>query len=49
MSVGVQREACGVVTQHTADGFYVHAILEGHGGKGVSEVMESDAGQPCSL
>ncbi len=49
MGVGVQREARRVVAQHTADGFYVHAVLEGHGGEGVSEVMESDAGQPCSL
>ena len=49
VGVGVQREACGVVTQHTADGFYVHAVLHGHRREGVSEVMKSDAGQPCSL
>lgn len=35
MGVGVQREARRVVAQHTADGFYVHAVLEGHGGEGV--------------
>ena len=28
MGVGVQRKACGVVTEHTADGFDVHAILQ---------------------
>ena len=28
VGVGVQREACGVMTEHTADGFHVHAVLE---------------------
>ena len=28
MSVGVQREACGVMTEHRGHGFYVHAVLE---------------------
>ena len=28
MRVGVQREACGVVTEHRGHGFYVHAVLE---------------------
>ena len=28
MSVGVQREAHGVVSEHTADRFHVHAVLE---------------------
>ena len=35
MSVGVQREARRVVTQHTADRFHVHAVLEGHGREGM--------------
>ena len=35
VGVGVQREARRVVTEHTADGFYVHAILERHGCEGV--------------
>ena len=35
MSVGVQREARGVVAQHTADGLDVHAVLECHGREGV--------------
>ena len=47
MSVGVQREACRVVTQHTADGLDVHAVLQGHGREGVAEVVKADAGQPC--
>ena len=28
MGVGVQRKARGVVTEHTADRFHVHAVLE---------------------
>ena len=31
MGVGVQCEACGVVTQHIADSFHIYAILERHG------------------
>ena len=46
VGVGVQCEACRVVTQHTADGLDVHAVLQGHRREGVSEVVESDAGQP---
>ena len=46
MGVGVQREARRVVTQHTADGLDVHAVLQGHGREGVAEVVKADAGQP---
>ena len=35
VGVGVQREARRVVTEHTADGFHVHAVLERHGREGV--------------
>ena len=35
VGVGVQREACGVVSQHTADRFHVHAVLERHRREGV--------------
>ena len=35
MGVSVQGEACGVVAEHGGDGFYIHAVLEGHGGEGV--------------
>ena len=45
VGIGVQREARGVVAEHTADRFHVHAVLQGHGGKGVTEIVESDAGQ----
>ena len=49
MGVGVQREARRVVTQHTADGLDVHAVLQGHGREGVAEVVETDAWQSCPL
>ena len=35
MGIDVQREARGVVSEHTADRFHVHAVLQGHGGEGV--------------
>ena len=28
VGVGVQREACGVVSEHTADRFHIHAVLQ---------------------
>ena len=46
VGVGVQREARGVVPEHTADGLDVHAVLERHGCEGVAQVMKADAGQP---
>ena len=46
VGVDVQREPRRVVAQHTADGLDVHAVLQGHRREGVSEVVESDAGQP---
>ena len=46
MGVGVQREARRVVTEHTADGLDVHAVLQRHGREGVAEVVKADAGQP---
>ena len=35
MGVGVQRKACGVMTEHRGHGFYIHAVLQRHGGEGV--------------
>ena len=35
VGVSVQREARRVVTQHTADGLDVHAVLQRHGREGV--------------
>ena len=48
MGVGVQGEACGEVTEHTADRFDIHAVLQGDGGEGVAEVVESDLWDPGS-
>ena len=42
MGVGVQREACGVVTEHRGHGFYIHAVLQGHGGEGVPKLVEAE-------
>ena len=41
MGVGVQRKARGVVPEHTADRFYVHAVLQGHRREGVAQVMKA--------
>ena len=41
MGVGVQREACGVVTEHGGHRFYVHAVLQGHRREGVTQVMKA--------
>ena len=46
MGVGVQREARRVVTEHTADGLDVHAVLQRHGREGVAEVMKAYPWQP---
>ena len=35
VGVGIQRETRGVVPEHTADGFHVHAVLDRHGCEGV--------------
>lgn len=35
MGVGVQREACGVVTKHARHGLDVHTVLQGQRGEGV--------------
>ena len=48
VGVGVEGEACGEVTEHTADRLDVHAILEGDSCKGMAEVVESDLRYTCS-
>ena len=47
MGVGVQGEACGEVTEHTADCLDVHATLQCNGRKGVAEIMKSDLWNAC--
>ena len=42
VGVGAEREARVVVTQHTGDRLDIHAVLQGKGCEGVSEVVEPD-------
>ena len=49
MGIGVKGEACGEVTQHTADCFDVHSVLQGDGSEGMAEVVESDFRDVCPL
>ena len=42
MGIGVQGEACGEVTQHAGHRLDIHSVLEGDGGEGVAEIVESD-------
>ena len=49
MSVGVQREACRKMPQHTRYGFDVHAVLQCQRCEGVTQVMEPHLRQPCPL
>ena len=43
MGVSVQRETRRVVAEHTADGFDVHAVLQGHRREGMAQVMKAPA------
>ena len=45
MCVGIEGEACGVVSEHTRHRLDVHAVLECDGGECVPEVVKSDLGQ----
>ena len=45
MGIDVESKSCAVMPKHSADGFDVHAVLQGKGGKSVSEVMEADLWQ----
>ena len=49
MGIGVQGEASGEVTQHSADCLDVHSVLECDGCEGVAEVVESDLRDSGSL
>lgn len=37
VGVGVEREPCGVVTQGSGEGFRIHTVLEGQGGKKIGK------------
>lgn len=41
VGVGAQGEARVVMAQHTADGFHVHAVLQGQRGECVSEIVKA--------
>lgn len=47
VSVGVQGKPCGEVPQHPGHDFHIHLVLQGQGGEGVAQVVESYLGQPC--
>ena len=49
VGVGAKGEARIVVTQHTADRFHIHAVLEGQGRECVPQVVEADVFQPGVL
>ena len=42
VSIGIQGETGGEVTEHSADSLDVHTVLECGGGEGAPEVMKSD-------
>lgn len=41
VGVGVQREARAEVSQHAADGLYIHAVLQRQRCEGVPEIVDS--------
>ena len=47
MGVGAECESGIVVAQHAADGFDVHAVLQGQRCEGVSEVVKAYVRQSC--
>ena len=47
VGVGAECESSVIVAEHTADGFDVHAVLQGHRREGVAEIVKADAWQPC--
>ena len=49
MGVGVQRKAGIGMSQDTGQRFGIYAAGEGVGGEGVTQIMESNAGQPRPL
>jgi len=43
VGVGAERKACVVVTQHAADGFHIHTVLQCQRCEGMAQVMEAPA------
>lgn len=44
MRIGVQREACGEVSEDIGQRFHVYAVLESHSGERMTQIVEADAG-----
>ena len=42
VGVDAEGEACVVMPQHTGDCLDVHAILQGEGGEGMTQIVEAD-------
>ena len=49
MGICVKGKPSGEVAQHAGHRFDDHAVLEGDGGEGVAEVVESNLLDACSL
>ena len=49
MCVGVESEASGVVAEHAGDSFDVNTVLQGKSCEGVTQIMEADGLQACTL
>ena len=47
MGVGAESESGVIVAQHAADGFDVHAVLQGQRSEGMSEVVKAYVRQSC--
>ena len=47
MAVGVEGEACGVVSEEAGEGFHIHTVLQRHRCEGVAQGMKSDFFQSC--
>ena len=49
VGVGAQGETGVEVAEHGGDSLYVHAVLQGRGSEGVTEIMKSEVLQPGVL
>ena len=45
MGIGIQRESCREMAQHSRHGFHIHAVLEGQCGERMAEIVEPDLRQ----
>lgn len=47
VGAGVQGEPGAEMPRHPGRGFDIHTVLQGQGGKGMTEVMKAKIGRPC--